>query len=329
MKSSISNLVPRFERWARLAPLALALTLGMGSALAQFNRPPDSFQSVTVTAGGNSQSDGSTGSGSAPSSAFAAVIGGGAGEPSVSSAFATTTLGVGSVSGSLGTAFAGPGSASARAEAYLGDGLTLNANTTDGVARLHFSVMLLGTSETFLDSTAVSGGVQGKAGDLNTLFVLGIDDHFSSWDTYKTLNYDGSTLLESYQTGSGPNGRTYGVFNFVAELPLGDEVPLDFYMLLTSDLNAAGISTNGAAYTDESPGLYWNGISQVTARDGTVLDYSVSSRTGVNYLLSVAPLVTPEPATWLLALAGLLPLMLWRQRAARDAAQAAEWPQNP
>lgn len=305
--------------------LAVPLSLFMNLAQAQFDRPPDSFQSVTVTAGGNTQHDGAAGSGSAPTSVTAAVIGGGPGEPSVSSAFASTTLAPGSVSGSLGTAFAGPGAATARAEAYLGDGLTLNANTTDAFARIYFSVTLFGTSETFLDASAVPAGVQGKAGDLNTLFVLGIDDHFASWETYKTLNFDGSTLLERYQTGSGPDGRTYGVFDFSAEIPLGHEVPLDFYMLLTSDMNPTGVSTNGSAYTDESPGLYWNGISRVTALDGTVLSYSVSSRTGTNYLLSASPLVTPEPATWVLAMLGLVPLVMWRRRAvARTSECAAE-----
>lgn len=304
----------------RLMLLALPLALGMNLAQAQFNRPPDSFQSVTVTAGGNTQSDGASGSGAAPTSVSAAVIGGGPGEPSVSSAFASTTLAPGSVSGSLGTAFAGPGSATARAEAYLGDTLTFTADTTEAFARIYFSVTLFGTSETFLDASAVPAGVQGKAGDLNTLFVLGIDDHFASWETNKSLQFDGSTVLERYHNASGPDGRTYGVFDFSAQILLGREVPLDLYMLLTSDLNPTGVSTNGAAYTDESPGLYWNGISRVTTMDGTLLSYSLSSRTGTNYLLSASPLVTPEPATWVLAVLGLVPLVMWRRRSVARAA---------
>jgi hypothetical protein len=48
----------------------------------------------------------------------------------------------------------------------------------------------------------------------------------------------------------------------------------------------------------------------------------------VNYLLSAAPMVTPEPATWALAVLGLVPLVVWRRRAlraasARPALQAA------
>ncbi|SEL70416.1 PEP-CTERM protein-sorting domain-containing protein [Roseateles sp. YR242] len=306
------------KTFVRPVTQALALTLGLlcahTAAYAQFNRPPDSFQSVTVTAGGNTQSDQSTGSSSAPSSVSAAVIGGGAGEPSVSSAFASTTLGAGSVSGSLGTAFAGPGSASAHAEAYLGDTLTFSTGDYGSRALLYFSVVLQGSSETFLDASAVPGGVSGTAGALNTFFMLGIDDHFATWETNKTLSYDGTTLLESYQSGYGPDGRTYGVFNFVADIGLNQAVPLDLYMLLTSDLNSQGVSTNGAAYTDENPGIYWNGISRLTTLDGALLSYTLSSRSGVDYSISAAPLLAPEPASWLLVALGLVPLGAWHRR---------------
>ncbi len=311
------------QQWPGRLLIAVPLTLCMGLAQAQFNRPPDSFQSVTVTAEGQTQTDGSTGAGTTPTSASASVIRGGPGEPAVASAFAGTTLGPGSVSGSIGTAFAGPATASASAEAYFGDGLTITANTSDAFARIYFSVALWGTSETFLDSSALPPGTNGTAGDLNSLFVMGIDDHFASWETKKTLRYDGGTTLERFYNNGGPDDRTYGVFEFSAQIPLGQEVPLDLYMLLTSDMNVGGLSTNGAAYTDESPGLFWNGISKVTTMDGSLLSYSVSSRTGVNYLLSAAPMVTPEPATWILAMLGLAPLVVWRRRALRAAAAGA------
>ncbi len=156
-------------------------------------------------------------------------------------------------------------------------------------------------------------------GDLEVGLTTGIAQ--AKWDLSADLGggvFDlrrGATLFNDGSGGSPTlSGAPFGTFEATVRLATGYAAPL--YVELQGVAQAAYNHTyarNSATY-DLGHSLYWGGISGVSVNGQAVAAYTLSSASGTDYSLSLAPAV-PEPTSALLLFAGL-GLIAWLKRGA-------------
>jgi hypothetical protein len=95
----------------------------------------------------------------------------------------------------------------------------------------------------------------------------------------------------------------YGLFTREAEVIAGQPVSISATAL--AELGAASATNvrGDSILNFEDGGIFWGGIASVSLLDGTSVDYTVTSGSGTDYRVSLAPI--PEPSTWALLLAGI------------------------
>lgn len=277
-------------------------------AQAQFNPPAGPEQTIEVRAGSATDSRSNHGT---PGSLNASASESGtdaSGTPFSATASASTRLGPGYLSGSLATSVTGSGTSSTSLTAYQTDALTFTRNdgSFDPELIVHYNIVIAGGT-----SASMTGGAGDTtpAGSLDWTLVHQLDGFYTTaWQSTTTLAHDGSVVTDN-QWNSSPIGDVYAVYSFSAAIFAGHATNMDFYLEMTSHLNAAGPSAT-ASMAANAPTIYWGGISQVTDWNGNVIDYSLSSASGFNYALSAVPSPAPEPSTWALLIAGVAALAL-------------------
>ncbi|MFO1226526.1 PEP-CTERM sorting domain-containing protein [Roseateles sp.] len=157
------------------------------------------------------------------------------------------------------------------------------------------------------------------SGDLQVGLVTGLAQ--AQWNLQADLGGGATDLraigtLFNNGTGAAPtfSGDAFGSFQATVRLANGYAAPL--YVQLEGAAQAAYNHTgarNAASY-DLSHSLYWGGITQLSVNGQAVTDYALSSASGTDYRLSLAPPV-PEPTSAALLFAGL-GLVAWLKRGA-------------
>ena len=297
--------------------LAALLFAAASGAQAQFNATIEPYQKIAVTSGRVTDSRSQAGSPGELAAQVSDTGTDGSGQPFSASSSASTRLGPGYLSGSAAMRFSGTGATSMSLTAYQGDVLTFQRNDAgfDNELIVHYNIVIAGGTTASIDPVASPPGAGKEAGSLDWTFVHQLGDRYlTSWDSKTQLAYDGSVVTTSHWN-VGEIGQVYGVYSFSAAVMAGESLNMALYMEMKSRLNAAGASTTGAMAGD-APSIYWGGISQVTDWYGNLVDYRVASASGFNYALSAVPSPAPEPATWLLLIAGATVLgLLGRRRA--------------
>lgn len=302
------------------ALLALLLT----DAQAQFTPPDQPEQTVNVTAGGVTDGRHVAGNGGSLSAHATGSGTNGAGQSYSASGSASTSMGAGFLTGSIASSFSGAGSSSASLSAYSRDVMTFERKDggSDSSLLVEYSIVLTGGKAGGTTGGITGGGnaggasnaaAAGDAGMLDWTFVHRLDDFYTTaWGSSSTLGYDGG-LKTSTIWWSQMTERVFGVFTFTARVGAGLDTELEFYLQMESQLNAQGVDASGFISAN-APTIYWGGISRVTDMNGQLVDYSVTSASGLDYRLSVAPSPTPEPATWAMLLTGAGLLAAWGRR---------------
>ena len=209
----------------------------------------------------------------------------------------------------------------ARSDAAFTDGLLFTSSGMQGQTG-YFTVSLL-----YDRSLSSSGnGVDGYATDQ---LRVGVDTFSYEFTEIYQLLPSGCNPLS---TGSCSFGTTVTDSGGEAASWEGDVVTvrLPFTFGQSTGLNVSVSMVALATYyegpntftSDAAHSLYWGGISSVTDANGTAVDFSLTSESGTNYLLSqVPPFVgaVPEPSQYALMLGGLglVVLAARRRRACR------------
>lgn len=256
----------------------------------------------------SSRTEGNTGAGGQPI------------PPYVVSANASGIAGGGVIKASADSSYTtGPLAASSTSFVQWSDQFQINSNSfaTGTAIQIHYSFLL--DAALSLDFTQLSG--------------FGNGDASLGWTEWRFNHYANSTSVNfgeridvmdngSFVTSQQGNHQALpqgGRINLVANTAVG--MPTHIYMGLLAQTfigNGRAVSS-GNAVADLGNSLYWGGIDRVTLADGTAIDFSASSSSGIDYANSFIPTAdVPEPNTPALFALAMLGFALIRHKRSRN-----------
>lgn len=136
-----------------------------------------------------------------------------------------------------------------------------------------------------------------------------------SWELVADFGSDRLTLTDSHSrdadgrvfgTGSVDSASgvsPYGLFTHLVDVTAG--APVAIRAVALGQVSAGSLAmVPGASFLDfNDSGIFWAGIQSVQFPDGSPVDHTLTSASGIDYRESLAPV--PEPSTWASLLAGI------------------------
>lgn len=115
---------------------------------------------------------------------------------------------------------------------------------------------------------------------------------------------------------NGSNSSTPGLFFLTADFIWGTTITLTANMATWGDIGVSH-SASGSYKSDAFHSAYWGGVSSVLSNGQQVMDFTITSDSGTDYMQSFIPAESEVPEPTSLALLGIGALALMRRRACK------------
>ncbi|MCR5865675.1 PEP-CTERM sorting domain-containing protein [Aquincola sp. J276] len=221
------------------------------------------------------------------------------GRPYSASAVATALSTEGALKISGRAAMTGAAMSFARSQVFFSDELTFETGVASELLTVNYSFLVKHSQQgTYYSSKAEEFSLAGYFRFQHT--VDGIDGKFSYMSSSSTWDPAAQSFVEYKESNVGP-GDIYGLYTVSAQVSSGRSTDVAFSLRQEAWVNPdqSGYASADASY-DFSAEMYWGGISSVTRADGSAVEFSLSSGSGVDYLKSYIPSPVPEPSSWAL-----------------------------
>ncbi|UXH76709.1 PEP-CTERM sorting domain-containing protein [Roseateles amylovorans] len=228
------------------------------------------------------------------------------GNPFQTSASVTSSSSAGALTASTYATFGGAGSVQTSSAVTQYDNLTLHTSTAFEPLTVRYSFAVTGANHLALDTLSNEAGV---AGFSTWSVVQQFGSSISVVGATTQMAYDGST--STYLLFDTPSASLSRIYTVETQLLSGEATFFSMSLYSAAALNTYYLdSTSGQGGSVLNQSLYWGGISSVTRADGTAVNFTLSSDSGVDYTRSFIPVVpaVPEPSSILLMLAGVAAL---------------------
>ncbi|MYM66077.1 hypothetical protein GTP45_04385 [Pseudoduganella sp. FT55W] len=106
----------------------------------------------------------------------------------------------------------------------------------------------------------------------------------------------------------------YGLYTFDGWVPANMELYTHSQLIVQTWVGDGRTVSTGSASADLGHSIYWGGIDAVSLADGSAVDFTISSASGLDYGHSFIPSSVPEPLPGVMFLLGVPLLMAMRKR---------------
>lgn len=291
------------KRLTCLAVLALASTQALAAFTMQIggcaNGSYSSNYGDTAILARNCLFDTKLGDGTTVTSTAAGTVGGSFSGTSIKLSAAVITSGFANMN--------------AAADIQVNDSLTISVPNYSGGVWVAYSLALSGS--TFVDFVTENGVL--SAGGYFTYSAFLNDSTASHGQDLSFLLLQATNSAGAVPSSAinGKPGNPFAQHGLVSWVPANS--PFLFKQRLHIEVASGGGYSRGTGVVNFDLGhsLYWGGISAVYSASGATIDnFSVSSASGADYLISHIPAAIPEPGTALLWALGLGTWPLMRRR---------------